>query len=254
MLKLSNDRKVSPLSVWKSSSKRWEPMVPNAFGLPAGRDNGTCPGETPFCNGCYAARTEKVFTSAGRLVNHNYDLLKAYDSAGSMALILAEMVDRFIVALEKAERKTGKTIDRIFRIHWDGDLFSSDYARAWARVMRQFPTVQFWLYTRSFEFIAPFEGIVNVTVYLSVDEHNADLARIAKAMHPFVKLAFCADTWEATEAVAATFEGERKGPRCPELTGKLPMVNADGVGACVACGLCIYGMNNVRFAKEKVAK
>lgn len=242
MLKLSNDRKVSPLSRWKESSKRWEPMVPNAFGLPAGKQ-GSCPGETPFCNGCYAARTEKVFTSAGRLVAHNLDLLQGTDTAGMVAL-LVEAVNAF----EAKATKHGA--EKVFRIHWDGDLFSMDYARAWGRVIRMFPNVQFWLYTRSFEFVAPFEGVANVGVYLSVDEYNATAAKQAKQANPWVKLAFCADTWEATEALAASFEGERKGPRCPELTGKLAMVGADGKGACVTCGLCVFGKNNVRFSKS----
>lgn len=241
MLKLSNDRKVSPLSRWKESSRRWEPVVPNSLGLAAGRE-ASCPGETPFCKGCYAARTEKVFTSAGRLVRHNLDLLKAEDTAGMVALLVA--------AVTEFERKAHKHgAEKIFRIHWDGDLFSMDYARAWGRVIRMFPTVQFWLYTRSFGFIAPFEGIPNVAVYLSVDEHNVTQAADTYSSFPWVKLAFCADTWEGTEALAADFGEVRKGPRCPELTGKLPMVLPSGKGACAECKLCVYGRNNVRFSK-----
>jgi len=99
-----------------------------------------------------------------------------------------------------------------------------------------------------------FAGIANVAVYLSTDAENAEKARQTKSAYPFVRLAFCADTWEATEALAASFEGERKGPRCPELTGKLAMVGSDGKGACVTCGLCVFGKNNVRFAKEKGTK
>jgi hypothetical protein len=76
-----------------------------------------------------------------------------------------------------------------------------------------------------------------------------------KQRYPELKLAFCADTWDETESLADQFDGERKGPRCPELTGKLPLVVWDtektGHGACVECNMCIDGVNNVRFASQK---
>ena len=80
-----------------------------------------------------------------------------------------------------------------------------------------------------------------------------DAGRVEKALLSEPMLAFCADTWEETEELAAKFPHRRKGPKCPELTGKTPMVvwDDDGVfgrGACVECGMCIYGRNNVRFA------
>lgn len=246
MLKLSNDRKVSPLSRWKESAKRWEPVVPNSLGLSAGKA-GSCPGETPFCKGCYAARTEKVFTSAGRLVAHNLETLQSTDMQG-MVDLLADAVERFLAKAVK------HGADPVFRIHWDGDLFSLDYARAWARVIRRFRGVQFWLYTRSFDMVEPFQGIGNVAVYLSVDEHNIKQAAATYLLNNWVHLAFCADTWEGTEELAEAFPVMvRKGPRCPELTGKLPMVGADGKGACVSCGLCVFGRNNVRFSKSPLS-
>ena len=98
-------------------------------------------------------------------------------------------------------------------------------------------------------------GPPNFILYLSVDAGNMFGAFITKKRFPEVKLAFCADTWEQTEEVAHLFEGERKGPRCPELTGKLPLVvwdtEKEGHGACVECNMCIDGVNNVRFASQK---
>lgn len=251
-LKMSRDRKVSPLSRWAPAARRWEPMVANSFGLAAGPE-ASCPGATEFCKGCYAMRTEKAFPSAGRLVAGNLSALRECGSnVSAMVELLRGVVDGFVAECEKVERKTGRTIPRVYRIHWDGDFYSRPYAAAWAALAREYPDVQFWLYTRSYgpvvDVIDLLAGIANVAVYLSVDAGNFEAARDVKAAHPSVKLAFCAETWEETEVLAGKFEGERRGPRCPELTGRMPMVDAEGVGACVTCGLCVWGRNNVRFA------
>jgi Gene product 88 len=250
-LKPSRDRKVSPLSVWRPAAKRWEPFVANAIGLPAGPPStgGSCSGATPFCEGCYAEAIETHFTSVGRLVNHNLDVLKGHGNrVSAIAASLRLLVEAFLVEVAKAEKKTGRMVERVYRIHWDGDFYSRPYAAAWALVMAEYPMVQFWLYTRSFNVVDLFAGLTNVAVYLSVDADNVKQAHATKRKHPFVHLAFCAETWEGTEALAALFPDERRGPRCPELTGKIPMVNSEGVGACVTCKLCVWGRNNVRFA------
>lgn len=252
-LKVSRDRKVSPYSVWRTAAKRWEPQVANSFGLPSGppASGGSCTGVTEFCIGCYADALEIGFPSVGRLVDHNLAALQACGSNVSrMAELLTGVVDVFVAECCKAERK-GATVERVYRIHWDGDFYSRPYAAAWAQVCRAFPDVQFWLYTRSFNVVDLLAGIPNLVVYLSVDEGNVTKARAAHKRHPWTHLAFCGATWAETEALAARFPGESRGPRCPELTGKVPMVNAEGVGACVTCGLCVWGRNNVRFAQEK---
>ncbi len=219
MVKASYNRKVTPFAVFEPKANkgkgRWKPVVGNTFGLKAG---ASCPDLTPFCKGCYAASEEKVYTSVGRLVAANLEAL---------------------------------VVQRVYRIDWDGDLFSRAYAAAWAEVCRRYPDVQFWLYTRSFVTIQVLDllEVSNLSVYLSVDEDNAACAQDAKRAYPWVRLAFCGRTWDDTEVLASKFDGERKGPRCPELTGRMAMVNAKtGVGACVECGLCVYGRNNVRFA------
>lgn len=240
-LKLSNDRKVSPLSR-QSKSGEWKPLSPNSFGLPAGK---SCPGETPFCKGCYAASIEKRWKNGpGKLVQHNYDaLLECGSNVSRMVDLLADMMVRFL----DAHTKVSETLP-VFRIHWDGDFYSKPYTVAWSQIIRRFRGIQFWAYTRSFEFVPYLDNPANLALYLSVDEFNVDDATEVLIANPWVRLAFCADTWEATEDIASRFPQERKGPRCPALTGKLPLVNDEGVGACVACGLCIYGKNNVRFA------
>lgn len=252
-LKVSRDRKVSPYSVWRPAAKRWEPAVANSFGLPAGppSSGGSCPGATAFCEGCYAKPLEIGFPSVGRLVSHNLATLKsAGANVAALASLLRPVVATFVKECERAEKKTGSVVQRVYRIHWDGDFYSRPYTAAWRIIIDENPGVQFWAYTRSFDVVDILESAPNLALYLSVDAENATRAKATHKRFPSTRLAFCAATWEGTEAVAAKFPGESRGARCPALTGKVPMVNAKGVGACVTCTLCVAGKNNVRFAEE----
>lgn len=270
-LKLSNDRKVSPFSILeinKSYPKgRHKPLVPNSFGLPAGPDTwdpegnlipGSCPDATDFCKKCYASNLERAFPSAGRLVKGNFEQLQACGSnVDKMVGLLATLMDDYRLANAKVERKLRKetgdptvTIPKVFRIHWDGDFYSKPYTAAWALVIRLNKDVQFWVYTRTYEVVPLLAGIGNLAVYLSVDRFNLEAAKDCKALNPWVMLAFCGEDWTETEKLALEFPEERKGPKCPALTKKLPLVNDDGVGACVDCGMCLFAINNVRFSTK----
>lgn len=246
-LKLTADRKVTQFATWEPAAGRWKPAVRNTVGTTAGV---SCPGATEWCkNGtCYAGKLEKGFPSVGRLVDRNLSILRGTDRDG-MASLYRTAVAQYRTELEKGSRKAGRILPDVFRFKWDGDLFSADEAGAIADTVASFPGTQFWLYTRSFAFVSAFAGLPNVAVYLSVDPLNVSEAEATASAHPWVHFAFCADTWEETEALAYQVTG-RNAPRCPELTGKVPMVSPDGTGACVTCGLCIWGRNNVRFAKH----
>ena len=171
--------------------------------------------------------------------------------------------------------------DRFYRPHWDGELDSFEELMAWNQVAGYHPDMQVFLYTRAHMLVRTFIGncvpAPNFVVYLSVDEHNVDTAKQVQEIDPrgWVKYAFCGDTWQETEEIAALFPKQRKGPRCPELTGKVPLIvwESDGeraarrsdamaagvkrppervgVGACVECGMCPKGIKNVRFAQER---
>lgn len=252
-LKVSRDRKVSPYSVWRPAAKRWEPAVANSFGLTAGPPSagGSCPGATPFCEGCYAKPLEVGFPSVGRLVAHNLSTLQSAGSnVAALASLLRPVVETFVAECTKAEKKAGGPVERVYRIHWDGDFYSRPYAAAWRIVIDENPGVQFWVYTRSFDVVDILQSAPNLALYLSVDADNARRAKATHKRFPGTRLAFCAPTWDGTEEVAALFPAERRGARCPALTGKVPMVNAQGVGACVSCTLCTHGKNNVRFAED----
>lgn len=250
-LSLSRDRKVSPMSKLEKSG-RYVPMVANAFGLPAGQ-LGSCPGATMACEGvCYAARTENTYKSAGALVRRNFDALKACgDNVWAMADLLDELVANFVAEHRKVEAKSGQAMPTVFRIHWDGDFYSVAYADAWARVIRAYPDVQFWAYTRSFvpacNVVPSLYGLENLALYISVDKYNEAWAEVILSLYPKVRPAILASTFEEGQERAVYLTG-RKAPKCPENAKKVPLVDDSGEGACVSCGLCVFGRAPVLFS------
>lgn len=272
-LKASGNRKLSP---WQHQKKAGgheaEVVVKNSFGTLSSE----CKWMTPFCEGCYAGAAE-VYPNVRALLTHNTGLTRdrSFDE-------LVPLFDRLVHDVEVQMVKRGVPVgDRFYRPHWDGELDSFEELQAWNQVALFHPDMRVFLYTRGHmlvrTFIANCVPAPNLVVYLSVDRHNVDTARQVQEVDPrgWVKYAFCGATWQETEEIAALFPKQRKGPRCPELTGKVPLIvwesdeeraarRSDamaagvkrppervGVGACVECGMCPKGINNVRFAQER---
>lgn len=237
-LHLSKDRKVSPRGIYQHSRSRWVPTVANSFGLPAGL---SCPGKTEFCVSCYGARAEQ-YQGVEEALDRNLRLLLDAGTVDGMTVLLARMMERF---KRDADRLELAGRDRIFRIHWDGDFFSIDYAAAWARVIAACPDIQFWAYTRSFtdpvNVVPTLAGVDNLNLYLSVDAANIDAAAPVLADWPGVHLAGCAVDYRHAREYAPD------AVICPENAGRMPLME-DGRGACVDCGVCPEGRRDVLFS------
>jgi hypothetical protein len=254
VLHLSCARKESPTGWYQTKDRRWVPELPNSFGLLASE---SCPGETPFCApNCYAARTENR-KGVYEAMKKNLEKLKAAGSIEQMADLLREMVGRFWAECDQQDISPAL---RIFRIHWDGDFFSEDYARAWKQVITEFPDVSFWAYTRSFtpeaNVVPTLVNIDNLSIYISVDAWNIDYALGIASNHPSVALAICAeDEWSCWQLYRLF--GERGRPRlwCPEnnkanaleLMQEDSQANGNGIGACAKCLACVRGNRDVFF-------
>jgi hypothetical protein len=238
MLKRSNNSKVANLVV-NGSSK-----VANAFGLPAGL---TCRGMTGICKGddkdgvCYAGRLERLRPNVRRALMHNYDaLLKCNDSTDEMQTLLQAMVDEF----KKDCDKHGAP--KLFRIHWDGDFFSDNYAKAWSRVVNDNADVKFWVYTRDESAAMIIHGS-RATLYFSADDENRELA--TRMADQGILIAYLGNTFpEARDGYNEV--GVGSSVKCPENNKKIPLIS-ESQSACVACGVCIYGRNNVLFSVNK---
>lgn len=231
-LHLTFDRKVSPRNVWRGGYDLWNARIPNSFGLPAG---ASCPGRTPFCVSCYGESCERR-PDVARALAGNLALLQAAGTVDSMAELLVEMLGRY--------RAAAGDSPPLFRIHWDGDFFSRDYAAAWAAAMATQPDVQFWAYTRSFQppvdVIDLLIEVPNLALYLSVDAWNHEAAdRHPLRRHPRLHVALCATTFAEARSLAPD------AVPCPENALRIPLVGDDGRGACVSCGICPAGRRDI---------
>lgn len=248
-LRRSTDRKVTN-AIRVASSGNVSAIGANSFGLPSGKAF-SCPGQTNFCERiCYAGKLEKVYKGVKAILMHNWDLLKDADIP-AMYDLLSAMVGDFRHETDTLISK-GKDASYDFRIHWDGDFFSRDYAEAWAMVIMLNPDIRFWVYTRSFtsdlNVIDILAGIPNLTLYLSADVDNIAVANKVAGQYPGVKIATVADTF--ADARDTITDKARKTYPCPENGKRIPLISDKG-SACIACGICPAGRGDVLFSVKK---
>ena len=152
----------------------------NTFGLlpDLPENGGTCPGMTLGPGGCaervggkrtwhcYAARLARFRPRVYTPLEKNTQLLKKARLSGKEGLLLNEFV-RF-AGIES------KVADPFwfYRLHWSGDIFNQEYAKALRAAMARFPEIHFWGYTRSFFAVPILAGLENCWLYLSLDSVN----------------------------------------------------------------------------------
>jgi len=235
-LKRSNDRKVTNAV----SPNGKTPTIANTFGLPAGKDY-SCPGETSICKKvCYAGKLEKIYKGVRDTLLHNWDLLNGADH-DTMERLLEEMIQDFKQDCDK------RNAQKLFRIHWDGDFFSDEYAFAWKHVILNNSDVQFWVYTRVASAALILKDIENLSLYYSTDNDNKDTAKDLSAGG--IKLAYLSTTFALGREDMLDLIG-KGGVKCPENNKKIPLISKQG-SACVTCGQCVYERNNILFSSSK---
>ena len=233
----SKDRKVANLVTPNGK----QASIANTFGLPAGKAY-SCPGATSVCESvCYAGKLEKVFPTVKKNLLHNWELLKDADH-DTMEALLTEMINEFIVDCERRNAKM------LFRIHWDGDFFSDEYAFAWKHVILNHPNVQFWVYTRVKSAAVMLKDIDNLSLYYSTDSENKDTGIDLKTTHG-IRLAYLAKNFAIGQADMKALTS-KPGAKCPENLKSIPLISQKG-SACVSCGLCVYSKADIVFSATK---
>ena len=236
-LKRSNDRKVAN-AVSKNGKTA---AIANTFGLPAGRQY-SCPGATSVCESvCYAGKLEKVYKGVRDNLLHNWNLLKDADH-DTMEALITDMINDFRKDCEKKEAPM------LFRIHWDGDFFSDEYAFAWKHVILNNPDIQFWVYTRVATAANMLKDIDNLSLYFSTDSENKETA-IKLNKDKGIRLAYLADTFAIGQADLKAMIG-KPGAKCPENKKAIPLIDSNG-SACVKCSLCVYNKADIVFSAKK---
>ncbi|NCV84613.1 MAG: hypothetical protein EBW14_01725 [Oxalobacteraceae bacterium] len=236
-LKRSNDRKVANAV----SPNGKTPTIANTFGLPSGKAY-SCPGETSVCSKvCYAGKLEKIYKGVRETLLHNWNLLKDADH-DTMESLLQEMIDDFKKDCEK------RNAEKLFRIHWDGDFFSDEYAFAWKHVILNNPDVQFWVYTRVKSAAIILKDIDNLSLYFSADSENIKTAVDLK-LNNGVRMAYLAQNFAVGQETLKELIS-KPGAKCPENAKRIPLISTNG-SACVSCGLCVYNKADIVFSASK---
>ena len=236
-LKRSNDRKVANAV----SPNGKTPTIANTFGLPSGKAY-SCPGETSVCSKvCYAGKLEKVYKGVRETLLHNWNLLKDADH-DTMEALLQDMIDDFKKDCDK------RNAPKLFRIHWDGDFFSDEYAFAWKHIVLNNTDVQFWVYTRVKSAAVILKGIDNLSLYFSADSENIKTAVELKQGYG-VRMAYLAQNFKMGQDQLKELIS-KPGAKCPENAKRIPLISTNG-SACVSCGLCVYNKADIVFSASK---
>jgi len=236
-LKRSNDRKVANAV----SPNGKTATIANTFGLPAGKDF-SCPGATSVCESvCYAGKLERVYKGVRENLIHNWNLLKDADH-DTMESLIQDMINDFKADCDK------RNAPKLFRIHWDGDFFSDEYAFVWKHIVLNNPDIKFWVYTRVATAAEMLKGIDNLSLYYSTDSENKDIA-IKLNKDKGIKLAYLADTFAIGQEDLKAMIG-KPGAKCPENKKAIPLISKEG-SACVVCSLCIDNKANIVFSAKK---
>jgi len=233
----SKDRKVANLVTPNGK----QASIANTFGLPAGKAY-SCPGATSVCETvCYAGKLEKIFPGVKTNLLHNWSLLKDSDLE-TMYSLLSEMIAEFKTDCVRREAPM------LFRIHWDGDFFSDDYALAWRMVIEEQPDIRFWVYTRVKSAALILKDVTNLSLYFSADSENVKTAVDLK-INNGVRMAYLAKTFAIGKADVKEMIG-KPAAKCPENNKQIKLISEKG-SACVSCSLCVYSKSDIIFSATK---
>lgn len=151
------------------------------WGIPAYRTASgavTCPMADTCATGCYATQGAYVWSNVAAAFERRYAL---------------SCTDDFVptISAELARRKPNYV-----RIHDSGDYFSAKYASSWFTIMRLFPNVRFYSYTKmvpmfqqlaktgklpdNFTTIYSFGGLADARINVSVERHSSVFASLSE--------------------------------------------------------------------------
>jgi hypothetical protein len=237
----------------------------NTYGLTPGplEINGTCPGCTNGLGGCYftegrptcyAAVLASIRPNVKKVLEHNTDLL-----LGKSVEEMVEILDNTLKTFKSKEPEG----DSHFRLHWAGDIFNRDYAKALSIVMSRHKNITFWTYTRSFDIIDEFANNDNLVFYLSLDMVNYKEGFKAFVdnewyKNPLRKISFMSKelkdfersiTWAKSEFADnkpfSEWLNKNKISRCPVDEGKLALEFG-----CMTCKQCLKRGNPLLWFKS----
>jgi len=216
----------------------------NTFGLNYGspKFGGTCPHATKGKGGClelkgengrhtcYMSKVTSLYKQVGTRLNYNTELLQNATSAEQVT-ILRNTILKWLL--------NGGYKNQFFRLHYSGDFYDKKYLNSWVKVIKEFPNVKFWVYTRSFWAINKLSQCKNIAVYISADPVNWKKARLYYNKYK--------DRKNVGMAKMGQFDAgeDIKFVTCPETSGVIK--NEEDQGACAKCGLCYKFTDKIKL-------
>jgi hypothetical protein len=203
----------------------------NTFGLKTGKPEtgGSCPGATEGEGGCleccYAKNIGKLYKGYASVEDYNSAILQEAKYEEKVTII-RNSVMKFLL--------TGGNKHQYFRLHMGGDFFDEEYTWAWYAVIKEWPSVKFWAYTRSMFAVPILAKLKNLSLYLSCDPVNKK-----EVLETYSKHSDCdniAIAWMGNEFPEAEIN-DRNYLACPEV--KKILKSSKTVGACSRCRACI---------------
>jgi hypothetical protein len=214
-----------------NSKVRFKANHYNTFSLTQGdpKEGGTCPGMTEGPGGCaekcYDKNLRKLYKAYASVEDHNTSLV-VDKSPADMYETIKNSVMYWLLS--------GGNSTPYFRIHTGGDFYNEEYAKAWVKVMQEYPGINFWAYTRSLFCVPILAEVKNLTLYLSCDPVNKD--KVLKVYSGYRNYHNIAIAWMGNEIPENLFS-DKAFLVCPEVTGKLK--NTKTEGACSRCRACV---------------
>lgn len=221
--------------------------------LPGPVDSGgTCPGCTQGKGGCwegkpgssiktcYVSNLLNCYPAVSKLLTHNTIELNQ-STVERKAELLIEAFKVFELTCDKRAKRDGcSPADlKYFRLYWSGDIDSLGTAMALMSAVAKFPSITFWLYTRTLDIVHLLTA-ANLVIYISVDPVNKELA-LAKYEELKDKMALQLSYLSKEKPKIKGIEFKP----CPVDSGKLALEYG-----CKNCKLCYTGHNHVWF-KER---
>lgn len=228
-----------------NSKLKFDKKDNNTFGLMYGLpvDGGTCPCATTGTGGClsvkngrttptcYMDKVTRIYKDVASRLTYNSNLLRNADDKEQQS-ILRNTILKWLL--------NGGFKHQYFRLHYSGDFFDERYLNNVIKIIKEFPYVKFWVYTRSFWAVEKLSRCKNIAVYLSIDPQNekeglAIWKKLKKRTN--VGLAKMGDHEVSGENI--------KFVTCPETSKKIK--NEKDKGACAKCGLCYKYTDNIKL-------
>lgn len=117
----------------------------------------TCPNSGACRHGCMADNGRMALDTARRAYAENLAMVRD-----------GTIWDRIRGELNAMVRRADKAGDEVrIRIHDSGDFFSAEYLENWLEIVREFPTVRFYAYTKMVSMISAIELPDNMRVVFS---------------------------------------------------------------------------------------